>query len=144
MTTEHSLSDDSAERAVLGAVLLCDSALEGALSEGLCHTDFAIPAHRYTFEAMCRLRESNVPLDIISLTGHLQDRSELSRVGGATYLTTLSSSTPSILNAPSYARTIREKSTLRSALRLLGDLKQKVGLGRHSAVGDNYWGTIHC
>ena len=133
MATEHLLSDAAAERAVLGAVLLHDSTLQAVLEEGLCHTDFSIPAHRYTFEAMCRLKENNVPLDIIALTGHLQDRSELSRVGGTTYLTTLSSATPSVLNAPSYARTIREKSTLRSALRLLGELKQKVGLGRHSA-----------
>lgn len=77
-------SNHEAERAVLGAVLLDNSAL--AVVRGLLSAeDFHKPEHVHIFGHMIDLHDSGVTVDLVTLTERLHVESELEMVGGAPY-----------------------------------------------------------
>jgi len=79
-----------AEMAVLGAALLEEDALVAA-AELLDAESFYKEAHRQIFSAMVALYKSSVAVDFVTLKDELQKRDWLVAVGGASYLTTLTS-----------------------------------------------------
>ncbi|MBB6674368.1 replicative DNA helicase [Cohnella nanjingensis] len=105
-----------AEQAVLGAILLETEALITAM-ERVRTEDFYSVAHQRIFEAMVDLGEDNQPLDLITLTSILQDRSQLEEVGGVTYLAKLANAVPTAANVDYYAQIVEEKSMLRRLIR---------------------------
>lgn len=55
-----------AEQAVLGGMLLDNTTID-AVRRWLCADDFLRAAHRKTFEAICHLHDSRVPVDPVTL-----------------------------------------------------------------------------
>jgi replicative DNA helicase len=87
--------DLEAERAVLGGILLDNSALplvEGILAEG----DFYHPTHGLVFESIQSLAARREPVDVVTLAAELRARDRLNTVGGAQYLGELTDTIPTI------------------------------------------------
>ncbi len=76
-----------AERAVLGAVLLCPALLTDLVAAGFVESDFSLSAHREIYRAMLEIHAKDAPVDIISLVEQLGPR--LENIGGAGYLSDL-------------------------------------------------------
>ncbi|MDK2820601.1 MAG: replicative helicase [Clostridia bacterium] len=104
-----------AEQSVLGAIMLDSEALVSVL-EILKVEDFYKEAHRLIYKAILHLNELNEAVDLLTVTEELRRKGELEVVGGAAYLTSLTSSVPSAANASYYARVVTEKATLRSLM----------------------------
>jgi len=103
-----------AERALLGSVLLDNSALNSAL-ELLTKDDFYSEGHRLTFERMTELSEMNRVIDLITLSEALARDGLLEKAGGAAYLAALTDGVPigTLAAVGEYCRIVKEKSTIR-------------------------------
>jgi len=109
-TLPHNLE---AERALLGAVLLDNSALNLAL-ESLGKDDFFSEAHRITFEKMIALSDKNRTIDLVTLSEELSKEGLLEKAGGAGYLASLSEGVPlGPASVAEYCRIVKEKSLIR-------------------------------
>lgn len=113
-TLPHNLE---AERAILGAILLDDSALL-AVFETLKPQDFYLDSHRKVFEKMIHLMNTSRPIDLVTLKDELQRSNELESVGGAAYLAGLTDGLPRAMNIEHYAQIVKEKSTLRRIIQI--------------------------
>jgi len=104
-----------AERSILGAVLLDNHALNAAV-ERLRTEDFFLPQHRYIYERMVQLGESQQAIDTITLMEDLARRGELDAAGGVAYLSQLADGLPRVTNVEHYARIVKEKAVLRNLI----------------------------
>jgi len=103
-----------AERALLGSVLLDNSALNVAL-ETLTREDFFSESHRLMFEKMTAISERNRTIDLVTLAEELSKDGLLEKVGGAAYLSSLMDGVPmgSSASIAEYSRIVKEKSIVR-------------------------------
>jgi replicative DNA helicase len=104
-----------AERTVLGAVLVDNSAFNSA-AEILTRDDFHRESHRRIFDAMAALAERSQPIDLVTLKEELTRGSALEAVGGASYLAGLLDGIPRLANVEQWARIIKEKAVLRNLI----------------------------
>lgn len=75
--------------------------------------DVSTSAHRAIYEAILALDEENKTIDVLTIKGWLEDRGQMPKVGGATYLVEIMDKVPSIANVGEYARRVRDKARLR-------------------------------
>jgi len=108
----HSLDT---EMAVLGSMLMDEQAVPVGL-EMLQAGSFYRDAHRKIFEAMTGLFNHQKPVDLVTLTEELKASGQLEGVGGAHYLSSLTSVVPTAANVQHYAKIVREKAMLRSLI----------------------------
>jgi replicative DNA helicase len=103
-----------AERALLGSILLDNSALNLAL-EGVGKDDFFSEAHRITFDKMVAISEKNRTIDLVTLSEELAKEGQIERAGGAAYLAALTDGVPigTSVAVSEYCRIVKEKSILR-------------------------------
>jgi len=104
-----------AERSVLGAILLDNSAL-GKAVEKVSAADFFHEHHRKIFSAMLAMQDLHEPIDLVMLTDWLAQKRELEIVGGAAYISALLDGVPHASNVEHYAQVVREKSLLRRVI----------------------------
>ncbi|PID45665.1 MAG: replicative DNA helicase [Proteobacteria bacterium] len=104
-----------AEQSVLGGLMLDNNAWE-TIADRVSEEDFYRQDHRLIFRSITELAENNQPLDWITLSEWLKQRSELDNAGGSSYLGTLAKDTPSAANIRAYADIVREKSILRQLI----------------------------
>jgi replicative DNA helicase len=104
-----------AERTVLGAVLVDNSAFNSA-AEILTRDDFYRESHRRIFDAMASLAERSQPIDLVTLKDELTRASALEAVGGAAYLAALLDGVPRIASVEPWSRIIKEKAALRNLI----------------------------
>src|SRR5690606_20236370 len=105
-----------AEQAVIGAAILQPEALISAM-ERVKSEDFYHTAHQIIFEAMIELGEKNQPIDLVTLTAHIQNKGSLEEIGGVSYLAKLANAVPTAANVEYYAQIVEEKSMLRRLIR---------------------------
>ena len=110
-----------AEQAVLGAVILNNSALP-KMADILRDEDFFSMSHRRIFSGMRDLYENEAPIDELTLSRWLEDQKLLEHTGGVDYLLELAEITPVAENAESYAEIVREKAQLRDIITTAHDL----------------------
>ncbi len=112
------------EQSVLGAMLLEREAIPRAI-EILNAASFYGSKHRKIYAAISGLFERGNPVDLITLSEELRRRGELEDVGGAYYLTELTTQVASAANVEYHARIIAEKYLLREMIetmtRLVGE-----------------------
>lgn len=113
-----------AESAVLGASLIDSDAIPRAI-ETLRAESFYHPPHRKIFEAIIHLFENNQAVDLITLTEWFAKDGSLDKVGGAAYLTSLSSQVPTSANIDYYIRIVHEKYILRSLIQAATQICQE-------------------
>jgi len=104
-----------AEQAVLGGVLL-DNSIFHSIIEILKEDDFYYPAHRILFRTFVELYSKNIPIDLITVTEHLEKKGELEEIGGAVYIASLSEQIVPSASALHYAEIVREKAIKRELI----------------------------
>jgi replicative DNA helicase len=110
-------SDEEAEAAIVGAVLLRNEALD-EVADMISAGDFYVPAHAAVFRAMQNLRKRGRPIDTVTLQGQMGDDDTLGLVGGVVGIGKLADRYPSSYNVVHHALRVREVAGLR---RFLGD-----------------------
>lgn len=130
-----------AERAILGAILLDNSAYDQA-AHLLEPGDFFLDSHRRIFLRMMELAsDATRAIDFVTLTERLGQNKEVEAVGGVTYVTSLTDGLPRVKNIGQYVRIVKDKATLRKLIH--------VSNGAVSAAFDNelsansILGTLH-
>jgi replicative DNA helicase len=98
-------SNEEAEQALLGAILINNEALD-RVSDFLKPEHFYIPANGRIYAACLRLREQLRVADPVTLKALFEQDGDLQAIGGARYLAELAGSIVSVLNVEDYARTI--------------------------------------
>lgn len=113
-TLPHNLE---AERALLGSILLDNTAINVAL-EVLRTTDFYSEAHRMTFQKMVELSEKSRTAELLTISEELEKDGLLEKAGGTAYLASLTDGVPigSTASTAQYARIIKEKSLVRGLI----------------------------
>ena len=104
-----------AEEAVLGAILVSPVCLTRVV-EFITPESFYKPAHRYVYEAMLQLFNSNDRIDIVSVSDVLNMNQKLELVGGRAFINDLSFKTITTSNVEYYAKQIQEKAIKRSLI----------------------------
>ena len=107
--------DLDAERAVIGAMLVSESAV-AAVAESLAAEDFYSETHRVLYGAMMRLYSRGDPIDQLTLTNELRSVNEFDRIGGRAYVFQLVESVPTAANASRYAEIVRSRALLRAII----------------------------
>ncbi|MHC4457617.1 MAG: replicative DNA helicase [Planctomycetota bacterium] len=101
-----------AEESLLSAILIDNGVLDH-VTEILSPDDFYKSAHQKIFSAIIELYKNNEPVDLVTLTNKLREKSYLEKIGGAIYLAKLLDSVPMAVNAKHYAGIIHEKFLIR-------------------------------
>jgi replicative DNA helicase len=104
-----------AERSVLGAILLENSAINRA-QEILKDSDFYRDPHRRIFKVMEVLSERATAIDPITVKEELTRSGELDAVGGPAYIASLLDGVPHSSNVEHYAKIVKEKAILRALI----------------------------
>ena len=104
-----------AEQKVLGAVLT-DAEAINRIVDLVRPEDFYRAAHQTIFAAMLAMADAREPIDLVTLPERLRGSNSLESVGGASYLATLVSLTPTSANIPAHARIVRDKALLRGMI----------------------------
>ncbi|MBF7081396.1 replicative DNA helicase [Desulfallas sp. Bu1-1] len=106
-----------AEQSVLGALLLDNSAISKVV-RFLNPEDFYLESHRVIFNAILELEDNGQAADLVTVTEKLRRKGELEKVGGATYVASLTNIAPTAANVEYYARIVEEKALLRNLINL--------------------------
>lgn len=106
-------NDLSAERAVLGGILLENDALNTILELPLTAEDFYSDAHARIFESMAQLFAAGQPVDTITLRERLSIANKLHAIGGDEYLFSLTNTIPTVANIEAHGKIVREKAVIR-------------------------------
>jgi replicative DNA helicase len=119
--------NDSAERAVLGAILMSANAYS-EVTEVLRKDDFYKPNHQALFDAILTFHQDNVSqaIDLITITEHLKAKNLLALCGGMAYVASLTSDVPTTANAIYYAKIVKANAMRRSLLELSGKMREDV------------------
>ena len=104
-----------AEQALLGCLLINPDAVYKSLHI-LTAKSFYNSTHALIFSAISNLFEKNQTIDNISVTDELKKMGKLEEIGGAYFITGLSSDAPTASNVEYYAKIIKEKEVLRSII----------------------------
>ncbi|MDO8564409.1 MAG: replicative DNA helicase [bacterium] len=113
-----------AEKALLGSVMLRPDGISEVLDR-ITVEAFYGNRHRVIWKTMMELYSKNIPIDLLSLSSRLTEKSELEAAGGASYLAELTATVPSSTNFAHYADLIVKKYAMRKLLdasQYLGEL----------------------
>lgn len=131
--TQELPHDFTAEKAVLGSLLIDNRAFDEISDLGLKGEDFYHPQYAMIFEAMRDLHVGSQPFDLVTVSSKLNDLGRLERVGGQNALVVLAEDVPSAANIQAYARTVKQKSILREVVRTASRVVQ---------AGTNFTGDV--
>lgn len=106
-----------AEQSVLGALLLDNSAISKVV-RFLNPEDFYLESHRVVFQVILELEDNGEAADLVTVTDRLGRKNELEKVGGITYVASLTNIAPTAANVEYYARIVEEKALLRNLINL--------------------------
>ena len=104
-----------AEEAVLGAILVNPNVITKVV-EVLKPESFYKPAHRYIYDAMLQLFNSNERIDIVSVSDVLSYNSKLETIGGRAFVNDLCYKTITTSNIDYYAKIVQEKAIKRALI----------------------------
>lgn len=123
MTTADQLPPHSleAEEAVLGSLLIDPDAILD-IASFLKPGAFYREQNKWIYQAILDLHEARDPLDFVTLTETLRQRSQLEDVGGEAYLISLLNAVPTSVNAKSYARIVESAALRRRMISAAGTI----------------------
>ena len=101
-----------AEESLLSCLLIDRDAIIKVVDH-VMPADFYKDVHKITYETIRDLYNNQEPIDIITLANRLEEKKQLSSIGGRTYLAYLSNLVATSANAGHYANIIQRKATLR-------------------------------
>jgi replicative DNA helicase len=109
--------DLDAERSVLSALLLDSRAFLDVALE-VSAQDFYHPAHQTLFRAMTALHEDRRPVDLVTLSDHLQTRKLLDGIGGPVFLAEIADFAATAAHVAHHARIVRDKAVKRRLIQV--------------------------
>lgn len=104
--------DKTAERSVLGALLIDSSAIN-LVAEFLKSEHFYLPENQLIFSAMLSLFEKQKPIDLVTLQDELKKQGAIKKIGGTTYLSEIINTVPTSAYVEHYARIVKSHYTKR-------------------------------
>lgn len=112
------------EEAVLGALMLEKDAVITVM-DILKEDSFYQDTNRKIFAAIAQLASAQKPVDILTVTELLRSRNELDEVGGAYYITQLTSKVPSAAHVEYHARIIAQKYIQRELIMAASEIQKR-------------------
>lgn len=110
------------ERVVLGSIIIDGADAMKKVGHILVHNDFYEDAHRYIYRAMEKLYSEQKDVDIVTVCGVLKDNGYLDVVGGASYVSQLSSEVATSLHIVTHAKIVADRSALRNVINAAKDI----------------------
>ncbi len=117
-THPHNLD---AEASMLGAVLIDPESMI-KVRDVIDENDFYDPKNKAIYKSMRTLHDRRSPIDILTLSEQLKSAKQLDSVGGASYLTELTSFVPTAAHIEQYAQIVAEKSVRRRLIKASSDI----------------------
>jgi len=115
--------DLEAEKAVLGSVMIRPGVMD-EIVDLITPESFYASRHATVFETMVELWQKGQPIDLLSVSAKLKDKSKLESIGGSSFLAELSSVVPASVNARYYAQIVYSKSALRGLIAAAEEIAQ--------------------
>ena len=119
-------SNEDAERAVLGAILMnheeCLVNVAEVLNGGW--QSFYNTGHAIIYKAILELYGDNKTIDVVTVSEQLSKDGKIDAVGGSFYVTTLIENVVTTANAVHHAEIVRDKYTLRRIIRAAGKMTE--------------------
>lgn len=112
------------EETVLGAIMLEKDALI-AILDLLKPESFYVEAHQKIYSSIMKLSMEEKPIDILTVTEELKKAKELESVGGAFYITRLTSRVSSAAHIEYHARIIAQKFIQRELIRISTEIQNR-------------------
>jgi len=109
------MSIDS-EQAVLGGIIHSGGKALMDVQDIINREDFYRSDHRVIWDAMTKLDDLDAPMDIVTISDHLEKISLIDDAGGMGYLNLLYQETPGSANVRAYARIVKERSVRRNMI----------------------------
>jgi replicative DNA helicase len=109
-------SNLDAEQSILGSVLINNDSLNQVV-DILAADDFYREAHSALFEGMVALYDRGDPIDIVTLSQHLQKKDRLETVGGMDYLASLVEAVSTSAGISYHAEIVKDLSIRRKLIR---------------------------
>lgn len=125
--------DVAAEEAVLGGILIDPVAIDD-VADFLRPEHFYRETHRWIYEAYLAMRQTDEPLDLITLAAHLEQRGRLTDLGGEVFLIGLINTVPTSVNTEAYGRIIHERYVSRRLLAAASNIANLAYEGQGGAV----------
>ena len=110
-----------AEQSLLGSVLI-DPNCFNDVAEIVKSEDFYLQEHKQIFLAMHELYLANRSIDVVTLIEALVRAGVYDKANGEQYIRTIAEVVPNALNAPDYAKIVRDKSQLRQLISICGEV----------------------
>lgn len=111
------------EEAVLGALMLEKDALTSVI-DILKPETFYKDNHKEIYAAIVDLFNNSEPVDLLTVTNQLRKKGKLELVGGAYYITELTSKVNSAAHIESHSRIIIEKAIKRELIRIASEMQR--------------------
>jgi len=117
--------DIDLEKYILGAIIV-EPGQYDILERYLKPETFYLVAHQTIYQALMQLKNNGSPIDLIILVNYLREIKKLDEVGGAYYITTLTSQIVASTNIETYAKKLAELFIKREIIRLSHESINKV------------------
>lgn len=104
-----------AECALLGGIMIDGHTATDYLPR-LSRDDFYTPAHKYVIEAIADLFNAAQPIDLVTVSGQLENKGTLGLCGGVEYLTKLMGDVPTVANVAYYFSIVKKHTRLRAII----------------------------
>ena len=112
-----------AEQSLLGSILI-DAEVMTRVVDRVAPEDFYRDINRLVYETMIDLYERHEPIDLLTLGNRLDEKGQLKKVGGRSYLVELSNAVSTAGNATYYAEIVQKKATLRRLLSAASEITE--------------------
>jgi len=103
------------ERALLGSIMIKPESMHDVLDIVSQHAYYA-EKHRLIYQTMLELFSRSEPIDLLSLSSRLEEKKNLEKIGGRTYLAELVNAVPSAGNVRHYANIVQKKAMMRNLI----------------------------
>jgi replicative DNA helicase len=113
--------NNQAEEVILGAAMI-DSDAVYDVCKWLDKEDMYDPRHQHILEAIKETHNKSSAVDILTITNQLMKAGTLESIGGPAYLAELTNKIASAANLPWHIALVKEKATMRKAIKLGGTL----------------------
>jgi replicative DNA helicase len=112
-----------AEEHLLGGLLIDKDAII-KVGDSITESDFYKQNHQTIYEAMKYLFSRHEPIDVLSVANRLEEKGELERIGGRTYLARLTNIVTTSSHVGHYAEIIQRKATLRRLISVASKISE--------------------
>lgn len=110
-----------AEASLLGSILIDTEAL-GRIADKINSDDFYDKRHGIIYESMISLYNAHKPIDLLTLSNDLDEKKQLAKADGSSYLTELTNTVPTSAHIEQYAEIVTQKSTRRKLISAASDI----------------------